>query len=111
MNIIKTLDQLPEKRPVVLAFGFFDGVHRGHQAVLQACLRLAREKKAMPAAVTFYPHPLTVLLPSASIQLLLSESEKEELFKQMGFETTVVISPTEEFLGPVSYTHLTLPTT
>ena len=46
-----------------------------------------------------YPHPLTVLLPSASIQLLLSESEKEELFKQMGFETTVVISPTEEFLG------------
>ena len=99
MNIIKTLDQLPEKRPVVLAFGFFDGVHRGHQAVLQACLRLAREKKAMPAAVTFYPHPLTVLLPSASIQLLLSESEKEELFKQMGFETTVVISPTEEFLG------------
>ena len=54
MNIIKTLDQLPEKRPVVLAFGF-DGVHRGHQAVLQACLRLAREKKAMPAAVTFTP--------------------------------------------------------
>ena len=99
MNIIKTLDQLPEKRPVVLAFGFFDGVHRGHQAVLQACLQLAREKKAMPVAVTFYPHPLTVLLPSASIQLLLSESEKEELFKQMGFETTVVISPTEEFLG------------
>ena len=83
MNIIKTLDQLPEKRPVVLAFGFFDGVHRGHQAVLQACLQLAREKKAMPVAVTFYPHPLTVLLPSASIQLLLSESEKEELFKQM----------------------------
>lgn len=66
---------------------------------MQACLRLAREKKAMPVAVTFYPHPLTVLLPSASIQLLLSESEKEELFKQMGFETTVVISPTEEFLG------------
>lgn len=58
-----------------------------------------REKKRCLRLSLFYPHPLTVLLPSASIQLLLSESEKEELFKQMGFETTVVISPTEEFLG------------
>ena len=53
MNIIKTLDQLPEKRPVVLAFGFFDGVHRGHQAVLQACMKLEREKKEMTEAVNF----------------------------------------------------------
>lgn len=99
MNIINRLDQLPKERSVVMAFGFFDGVHRGHQAVLQAALRLARERNAMPVAVTFYPHPLTVLLPSASVPLLLSEGEKEELFKQMGFQTTVVISPTEEFLG------------
>lgn len=62
MNIIKTLDQLPEKRPVVLAFGFFDGVHRGHQAVLQACLQLAREKKQMTCGCHFLPPPIDCII-------------------------------------------------
>ena len=60
MNIIKTLDQLPEKRPVVLAFGF-DGVHRGHQAVLQACLRLAREKKRC-LRLSLLPPPIDCII-------------------------------------------------
>ncbi|MFR6110364.1 MAG: hypothetical protein ACLUIQ_02355 [Dialister invisus] len=61
MNIIKTLDQLPEKRPVVLAFGFFDGVHRGHQAVLQACLQLAREKSDA-CGCHFLPPPIDCII-------------------------------------------------
>ena len=48
---------------VVLAAGFFDGVHRGHRAILDAARGLARERGAAAWVLTFEPHPLAVLAP------------------------------------------------
>ncbi|KMO59084.1 riboflavin biosynthesis protein RibF, partial [Lacticaseibacillus rhamnosus] len=44
-------------QPIVLTLGFFDGVHRGHQAVIQAGKRVALEKKLPLAVMTFDMHP------------------------------------------------------
>lgn len=46
----------------IVALGFFDGVHLGHQALLKECCRLAREQDATPAAITFQQHPQTFFL-------------------------------------------------
>lgn len=48
-------------RPTVIAIGNFDGVHRGHQALLTEAVRMAAELGATPYALTFDPHPIAVL--------------------------------------------------
>ena len=65
MEIIKLSEpyqssQLP-KEPSVLALGFFDGVHRGHGALLRTARELADERGAIAAAVTFDHHPRGVV--------------------------------------------------
>ena len=58
--------------PVVLAIGFFDGVHVGHQQVIAQALERARERSATMVLMTFDPHPLRVLRPEIAPKLLCS---------------------------------------
>ena len=62
-----------------LTVGSFDGVHRGHQAVLGELVRRARERGLESVAITFDPHPLEVVNPAAAPRLLTLEDEKREL--------------------------------
>lgn len=98
MKIINDLHPQELPMPVVLAVGFFDGVHRGHQAVLKDALKLAKEVKAAPAVLTFYPHPMTVLAPDIPVPLLLSQEEKEKIIEDMGFHYMIVVRPSVDFL-------------
>ena len=83
----------------VLAIGFFDGFHRGHQAVLAKAKAMAKEKGASVVVLTFYPHPMTVLFPGLRVPLLCSEAEKEELLADAGAGSVICIRPTQEFLA------------
>lgn len=98
MKIINGLHPQELPMPVVLAVGFFDGVHRGHQAVLKDALKLAKEVKAAPVVLTFYPHPMTVLAPDIPVPLLLSQEEKEKIIEDMGFHYMIVVRPSVDFL-------------
>ena len=55
------LSQVDHKRPTYVAIGSFDGVHRGHQALLQAMVAKARAAGMRTAALTFFPHPRRVM--------------------------------------------------
>lgn len=84
-----------KERPV-LALGFFDGVHRGHQALVRRALADA-ERLAVPAGVlTFAPHPDAVLRPDRPVDLLTTESEKEERLGALGLQLAVVYPFTRE---------------
>jgi riboflavin kinase / FMN adenylyltransferase len=63
----------------VITVGTFDGVHRGHQAVIAELLRVARDRRQSSVLVTFDPHPLYVVRPEAAPKLLATRSEKEVL--------------------------------
>ena len=64
MQLWTDLEQVPPGfGPSVVTIGNFDGVHRGHQAVLDRILRLARGESASAVAVTFEPHPSAVHRP------------------------------------------------
>lgn len=69
-----------------VAIGNFDGVHRGHRAVLDAARSLARELGAPFGVVTFEPHPREVLQPDGAPARLTPLRRKIELFRDLGVE-------------------------
>lgn len=69
----------------VIALGYFDGVHLGHQKVIEKAVEVAREKGLASAVMTFYPHPSVVLKPSAKRKDSLTPLEmKADLIEKLG---------------------------
>ena len=85
--------------PVVLALGFFDGLHIGHQTVIQQALQLAHEGEARMCVITFDIPPRAVLRPEHPVQLLETRQEKIRKLEKMGVDTVVFIHPTVEVLS------------
>ena len=73
MKVWNGLTELPPERPpVVASIGNYDGVHRGHQAILAAAVEDARGRGAKSMLITFDPHPLTVVAPDRRPDLVRS---------------------------------------
>ena len=81
----------------VVAIGIFDGVHRGHQAILARAVRRARRLKTSPIALTFYPHPATIVAPQHTPRLLFSLEQRVQAFAACGIRRTVVLRFTKAF--------------
>src|SRR4029453_10360823 len=75
----------------VVAIGNFDGVHRGHRAVIKAAQTRARELGRKAAALTFTPHPRLFLRPQDSLFYLSSEHDKLRLLAAAGLDGAVVM--------------------
>ncbi len=86
--------------------GSFDGVHRGHQAVLAALVGRARERRLVSVVITFDPHPLEVVNPAAAPRLLTLRDEQRELLEGTGVGRVALLPFTPELarLGPEAFT-------
>jgi riboflavin kinase/FMN adenylyltransferase len=76
----------------VAAIGNFDGVHRGHRAVIDAALSRAGTIGAPAIAVTFEPHPRNVLRPADPVFRLTGESEKLRVLAATGLSGALVLT-------------------
>ena len=85
------------KRKLALGIGVFDGVHRGHRLIIDEVCGLARKTGAVPAAMTFDPHPRAVLRPDEPPMLLVSLKERVRLLREAGAELVWVVPFTPEF--------------
>jgi len=74
-----------------ITVGTFDGVHRGHQDVVARLVRLAQQRHLTSIVVTFDPHPLEVVNPSAAPPLLTTRAEKLEALARTGVDVVVVL--------------------
>lgn len=81
----------PEVRGTVCTIGTFDGVHRGHQLVLQRLAERARSHGLPAVLVTFEPHPLEVVNPAAAPPLLTLGDEKTEVLAESPLDYVVVL--------------------
>ncbi len=79
----------PDARSVVTT-GTFDGVHRGHQAIVRYLVDRAREADGVPTVVTFDPHPREVLT-GRHIPLLTTLDERADALEALGVERFVVV--------------------
>lgn len=89
MSVLTDIDALPAGRSLAATVGIFDGIHRGHRAVIDATVRAGRERNATPTVITFEPHP-ELVLRGASPPLLTDPAERLERIVAAGIELIVV---------------------
>lgn len=97
MRLFHGTDNAEIQRPTVLTLGVFDGLHLGHQLIMRTVVERARALGAVPTAITFDPHPRSVLHPQSSPPLLQTFDQKVEAFGALEIEQTIVVRFTEEF--------------
>jgi len=81
----------------VVAIGNFDGVHRGHQAVLSVAREIARERGLPLVALTFEPHPRLLFRPDQPVFRLTDPATKARALAALGFDGMVVATFDREF--------------
>jgi riboflavin kinase / FMN adenylyltransferase len=84
-------------RPVHLAIGMFDGLHLGHQAVIEAAIHAARAQGGLAAVLTFAPHPSRLFNPADPVQLIQPPALKARLLRERGVEVVITQPFTREF--------------
>ena len=89
----------PSQQPVLLTIGKFDGVHRGHQAILEALCTKAAAQGLVPSVMTFEPHPREFFSPDNAPTRLTSLREKLELFAEAGVERVYLCRFNQRFAG------------
>jgi len=94
------LSQIPEGYgPSVVTLGNFDGVHKGHRAVLSTVVEQAAARGARSVAVTFDPHPLALLHPERALQMITSTDQRLDLLAAAGLDAVLVMEFTRELAG------------
>ena len=84
-----------EQTKRVIALGFFDGVHLGHAALLRRVTEVARELDAVPAALTFHPHPDSVVR-GEEVKLITSPEGRADLMRRVYGIKDVIVVPFDE---------------
>ncbi|WP_048602455.1 bifunctional riboflavin kinase/FAD synthetase [Rubeoparvulum massiliense] len=93
--------------PSVMALGYFDGLHLGHQTVLEHTVRISRENHWVPSLLTFHPHPREVLAGPGKVTYLTSLDQRLQLFEQHGMEQIFLVQFDQAFanLSPQEFVH------
>jgi riboflavin kinase/FMN adenylyltransferase len=87
------LDDIVEfGRETVVTFGVFDGIHIGHQAVIDTLLKRAAQDELMSLLVGFYPHPLAFLAPERCPPVLTPLSKRVEILQQFSIDEIIMLS-------------------
>ncbi len=98
MKILRYLKDLKQQfRRPVLAIGVFDGLHQGHQKLMERTVARARAIGGTPVVMTFDPHPVHVLHPSRPLPMITSLSYRLALFSRLGIKACVVVRFSRRF--------------
>jgi riboflavin kinase/FMN adenylyltransferase len=82
--------KLYSKNPSVITIGTFDGVHIGHQKIINRLVKVGQHKNLESVVLTFFPHPRMVLNKDANIQLLNTIEERKELLSKLDLKGLVI---------------------
>jgi riboflavin kinase/FMN adenylyltransferase len=91
MEVIRDLNQHTVHSHPVVALGNFDGVHRGHAAIIKSAIDRARSAGGKSYALTFDPLPAKVLTPQRAPQMLMTPEDKLEFLSQSGVDGVLVL--------------------
>jgi riboflavin kinase / FMN adenylyltransferase len=87
----RALDEVPKVGPAALCMGVFDGVHRGHLALIEATCAAAAQRGARSVALLFDPHPDEVIHPGTTIPRLATPNRNLRMLEKAGIDHAVPI--------------------
>jgi len=98
VKVIRDLDQLAEINNPVVTIGTFDGVHKGHQMIIDRLNEEAMKIGGESVLFTFYPHPRMILFPeSHGIKLIQTQVQKIDKLRRFGLQNVIIHPFTKEF--------------
>ena len=99
MTVLSGFQSSAIYRDGYVSIGNFDGVHRGHQAMLAALVQRARSENVPAVVLTFDPHPIELLRPEAAPPRLTTMEHRAELLERFGIDAVIVLPTTTQFLN------------
>ena len=114
MREITDITTFTTQQPTVLTIGTFDGVHLGHQKIIERVVATARQEGLLATIFTFFPHPRMVVQHDKSLKLIHTLEEKKQLLQRIGVDL-LVVQPfneafaqltAEEFVSTILVQHL-----
>lgn len=114
MREIIDITTFSTQQPTVLTIGTFDGVHLGHQKIIERVVATARQEGLLATIFTFFPHPRMVVQHDKSLKLIHTLEEKKQLLQRLGVDL-LVVQPfneafaqltAEEFVSTILVQHL-----
>ena len=97
MKQLSQANDLNNNRKVCLAIGMFDGVHLGHQKVLQNAINAASQSDAISVAVTFDQHPANIISPKNAPSLIQTQAQRNRSIELLGVDAILIIKFNEAF--------------
>lgn len=104
MNVYKSIDDFSSENATCVTTGTFDGLHLGHEKIINALTDLSKKKKCDSLVLTFWPHPRRVLFPDSELFLLNSIEERLQRLESLGVDHVVVQEFTKAF-SRTTFTH------
>ena len=97
MRVITDNSSINDSGYNIATIGYFDGIHLGHKKILNELVGQAQKKNGKSILITFWPHPRNILNPNTSVELLLSNDDKQKLIEVIGIDYLYIIKFTKEF--------------
>lgn len=97
MNIISSLNSENNNSKSAVTIGTFDGVHIGHQKIIEQLVQTANQENLKSCVLTFFPHPRMVLQKDADIKLINTIDERTQLLENLGLDLLFIKTFSESF--------------
>ena len=97
MKIFSSISDFTSEAKTLVTIGTFDGVHFGHQQILQKLILEAKNEQKKSVLLTFFPHPRMVLQKDASIELINTIEERSKLLEKTGLDYLIIHPFSKEF--------------
>ncbi len=101
LKLYNSINLFHSSKKTVITLGTFDGVHLGHQSILDKIKKASSDKKCESVVLTFFPHPRMVLQQDLTIKLLNTIDEKATLLEKFGIDN-LIIHPFDEVFSSLS---------
>lgn len=107
MKVYRHIDEFQKLKSAVVTIGTFDGVHFGHQKIINRLTEVAKKSGGESVILTFFPHPRMILQPENNkLKLITTIDEKAELIEKLGVDHLIITPFTRDFSNLSAETYI-----